>query len=64
MVKWVLARPLPVLFLATLVIGLLFVSIGLFTISSTVGLVGTGVLVVAGGHWVTYLTSIRGGVAR
>lgn len=61
MVEWVKARTLPVLFLATLIVGLLLVAVGLFTINSTVGLVGTGVLTVAAGHWVTYLTSIRGG---
>lgn len=61
MVKWIKDRTLPVVFLATLVVGGLLVCGGLFTINRTVGLVGSGLLVMATGHWVTYLTSIRGG---
>lgn len=61
MVQWIKARSLPVLFLATLLLGVALVSVGLFTIGVTWGLLGTGTLVLAAGHWVTYLTSIRGG---
>lgn len=63
MVEWVKARPLPVLFLATLIFGVVLICVGLFSISPTVGFIGTGALVLVTGHWVTYLTSIRGGTA-
>lgn len=59
MAEWVKGHELGFTFLATLVVGLLFVALAAFTVSFTLGLLVTGVCFLAGGHWVTYLRTSR-----
>jgi hypothetical protein len=60
MAQWIKANPLPLFFLVSLAGGLTLIAAGLFTISVTVGLIGTGILLASAGHWLTYLKTLGG----
>lgn len=53
------ANELPLTFVLTLVLGLAFVAAAAFTVSVGLGLLVTGAALVLGGHWVTYLRTVR-----
>lgn len=58
MSAWVRQNPLPLFFLATLLVGVLLLSVAFFTISAFWGLAVTGLLVISAGHWITYLRTL------
>lgn len=59
MTAFVRAHELSLTFLVTLVLGLLFLAIAAFTVNATIGFLVTGIAFVAGGHWVTYLRTVK-----
>lgn len=61
MVKWIQRNQLGFIFLASLVLGLVLISAAAFTVSPGLGLLASGVALIAGGHWVTYLRTATGG---
>lgn len=60
MTRWAKQNPLPAFFLVTLALGLLSLSLAAWTVSVFWGLIVTGVVLLAGGHWVTYLKTMGG----
>lgn len=54
-VDWARHNSTPLTLLVTLVLGCVLIVSAAFTVSAFAGLLTAGVLMVAAGHWVTYL---------